>query len=940
MKLRALAAAAMVVGMTLAWPAIGADAEAGANDLAQPNPEAVTGRLANGLRYTIQQHAAHNRESLQLHIDAGSRDETDAEQGVAHFLEHMAFVGPKHFQASDLVARFAQAGIAWGRDQNAFTTYDGTTFTLDIPEVNDDKLDLSFLWLGDVADGLRFEPAAVDPERGVVLQEYFRGLGPAREVSRRTDLFAAPGLRGTIRPAIGTEQTIRAADAATLQQFYQRWYRPENAILVAVGDEPVETIRHRIEATFGSWRAEAPPAPRFDGGAVDPRRPTDFLAITEPKVPTSVSICRYGDKDPLRPESVATHRLDLADRVWSTSLNRRFLTLAGSGAPPFLRASAARIESFRTVGLTCLAGTPLNDDWRTALTALSAEARRMSIYGVTQPELDYVKAQVTTELDQEVASQVTWDAAPIASVILDNYENGGTYDSAVEDRRVILKALSQVDLATVHDAFGHRWDHAAAPLIIVTTPKPVTSAEVQAVWTTAQATPPPPPPQAHATAAWAYGAFGPPGKVARREVLSDPDFVRLTFDNGVVVNFKQTAFAKNQVDVEVRFGAGQRELPPGQLWQAMFGSALLRVGGLGKNSAADLDEICRDHECAAALAAGRSAFDLGGATRPQDLQLELQLLAAILTDPGFNPSVDKRIPSAVHATFRQIDSNPVMVAALALVEALPQPHVIDLPPEDEAAGMSQKLFRGLLERPMKTDALEITLVGDVDEATATTLLASTFGALAPRERVDRTRPDAISTLYPATAPPRLTVQHSGPHDKAAVIMVWPTEAMTPERTHEGRVIALMSEILRTKVLDQVRRKLGQTYSPSVSASLDPGGDQNAISAVIETSPQDVDAVIREVDQIAAACAAGDISAEALEQVRKPLQDSAAQQRTYNGWWMGVLNGSLERPDKLTDTRTMDHDLATIGLDEVRAQARRWLAAPPITIVSAPAPATP
>jgi zinc protease len=907
-------------------------------DLAHPNPDAVSGRLPNGMRYTIQQHSSHNKESVYLRFEVGSREETDAQQGVAHFLEHMAFRGPRHFQTTDISAAFAKAGIAFGRDQNAFTTYDTTTYVLNMSEISDAKLDLGFQWLGDVAKDLKFEPTAVEAEKNVVLQEYIRGLGPARDAQLQAQTFLQPHLRSTTRQPIGLEKTIKAADAKTLRRFYETWYRPENAIIVAVGDEPVDVIKQRLVATFGNWRVATPPTPRFDKGGVDLARPSDVLAITEPKLPTEVTVCRFGEKDPDRPEGVVSHRIKLADSFWVSSIRLRLGALIQSKSPPMIGGSIVSGVLDKTIRRTCVSAAPVNDDWKTALKTISEELRREATYGATPQEFDEVRSGIVTGLDQEVAGESTREANHIASIILSNYESHETYDNATENRRVQLKALSEVDLKAANDALHRRWVQASAPLFVIVTPKPVAASDVRLAWTADQAAPAPPPPAPRVATPWGYSSFGPPGKVASRETLHDPDFTRLTFANGAIVNFKQTAFAKNRVDIRVGFGAGQKEILPGQVWNAQFGAALLTQAGLGKNTAQDMIEIAKGRQIGAYLAVGRSAFAMGASTRPQDLQLQLQYLAALISDPGFRPTVDGVIPSSIHAAFRQINSNPVAVASLALAKAMPQPHVMDLPAESEAAALTEADFKRLLAGPLETDGLEISLVGDIDEASATQLLASTFGALKPRQRLDRKRADAVLTVYPSVPPPLIKAIHSGPKDKAAVIMVWPTTVATQAGTHEQRVEELLADVLRDKLIEQIRKTLGQTYTPNVNLSLERGGDQNAISTTIETTPSQVDAVVNEIKQIATDLAGGRITADGLEQVRKPLLDAEAQQRTYNGWWLGVMDDSVEHPEFLLDTRTREHDLETIGLDEVKAEARRWLTQPPIVAISVPAEA--
>jgi zinc protease len=912
-----------------------AEPTAPAADLAHPHPQAVSGVLPNGVRYTIFPHPSHNKESLRLYVEAGSRDEDSIELGAAHFVEHMAFVRPRSFHGQDLSDVFAKAGIAWGRDQNAATTYLGTTYALDIAEVNEDKLDLSFRWLGDVVDGLDFDPALVDQERGVVLQEYYSAQSPAYRAGIQMQAFLEPTLRGTWRLPIGTEGTIKSLKASTLAAFHRRWYRPSSLIVIAVGDEPTDRVKARIEQVFGRLPRDSDRLPHPDDGTVDYQRPTSALGIADPTLPTAVQVCRFTPKDPWRPEGVESHRISLADSIWAMTFALRAQALSRSSSPPFLGATASWAEPYQAVGASCVSAVAINDDWAGALKSVAAEMRRLEAEGVSEKEFDYAAVGWKTRWDRAVANASTATAPAYAQVILNNYLGRGIFNTAEEDRRIQLAALAKLNPNAVRGAFKRRWSEASAPLIVVTGPKPVGAREIEAAWAADQANPVSARPVAEPATKWAYTDFGPPGAVASREEISDPGFVRLKFANGVVVNFKHTAFAKDNVQIRVRFGAGQQELLPGEVWKAAIGAPLLLEGGLERNSAQDLDDICKGKSCNIGLGAGRTSFAIIGSSRTQDLKLELQLLAAFLFEPAFSDSLNARIPSAAHITYRRIDSVPAMVAAIAMNKAMPQPHVADLPSEDEAASLKAEVFRKLFAPILRNDALEVTVVGDVDEATATKLIASTLGALKSREWIDRTRPDAVRVVFPEAPVPPIIAEHSGPREKAFIGLTWPLYSWDQSRLHESETIGILVAVLQDELLATIRKKFGQSYTPGAIFNIERGGDQGALTVGVETSPENLRAVQNEVRDIAAKLVVSGVTAEAVEKVRKPMIAKAAKQRTYNSWWVEALDGSYSKPGYLKNVLDQDRDILSVTPEEVSAEAKRWLSKAPIIVIAKP-----
>ncbi len=904
------------------------------NELLRPDPGVVFGRLPNRLRYAVKQHPSHQKEVIEFYVAAGSLDERADERGVAHFLEHMAFNGSRDFPADSLIKTFQNAGIGFGRDQNASTGYFGTTYLLDIPNETPEKLDLGFRWLRDVADGLLLAPAEVDRERGVVLSEYREGLGPGRTLYEQRQHFLIPDLRPTDRTPIGERAVIEGADARTIRGFYERWYRPENVIVVALGDEPVEVMKARIEAAFASWRNPTAEPQRAPIGAVDLARPSAAKDLTDPHIPTGVDVCRYSVKPPHTPEDVDITREHAIDRIWSSVFARRAAREARHDDPAFLSAAGASAISYRTVGETCFAASARMDDWRAAVRGLATDIRRLELYGVTQKEFDEARHRILAGADADVAAASTMAPEPLANSLLGNMIEGDTFDTFEEERRVFRLALQGVTPASVAAQFRRRWTDAAAPLFLVSGPAPVASGEVAAVWREALNSNPAPPEDAARTA-WAYGDAPTAGQVVRRTLLTDPDFTRFTYGNGLVLNFKHTDFSRNQVSIRIRFGAGEQELPPGRAFDATVAAPLVYSGGLKRNDVDDINELCQGHVCGARLQVGRDAFNLYASTRSGDLDLELQILDGLLTEPGFRPSMARAMPTVAADYFREIRLNPSVTASLKLLELMPRPHVADLPIEAHLAGLTAEDFRGLLAAPMTQDPLEVSIVGDVDEAAALAAVGHTLAVIPARTPGDRTRPDAIRSHYAHAAPPPATAWHDGPKDQAVVQITWPLFVWTSERTHEARTVDLLVRIMQDDLTERIRQKLGKSYSPSVGASLPRGGDQGSITLLAKTSPDGVEAVRAEALGIAADLAAGRLTPAAVEEARRPWLEALAKERTYNGWWLNVLDGSARHPDQLDRARGDLADIRRITLAEVKLEAARWLSKPPYVVVALP-----
>ena len=935
--MRVLFGAAALAASLLSAPVAAQPSTADAQ-LAAPDPKLVQGVLPNGLRFTILPNTTPRQTvSIRLHVAAGSLVETEAERGAAHFVEHMAFQGSRRFPGTTAEARFAAAGIGAGRDQNAFTDVNGALYVFDIPQATPTKLDLAFDWLRDAMDALSFDPAAAERERSVVLQELAVRRTGSTELSEAVARFSAPELLAARRSPGGTAESLAKIDAGVLRAFHDRWYRPERVTLVVAGDVDAGEMRARLTRTFADWTPSTPPPSDPDPGRVDPARPVAAMAVTTPNFAQgSIQICRIAPRAPLLPPGVEAWRRDGADAVWLQALRLRLQRIAREPEAPFISATASRSDAYRSASFTCLNAAPKTGRWAETLTRLSDEVRRLLAHGVTNGEAARARADMGVAVDTAASAADTRASSALAQRLLSVSLDRLPYTTPAEAARTFHMAEPQLTAAAAGEAFRRSWEGGGGPVLVALSTTSTSTPEVLAAWTAAQAAPTPPAPADEAAPAWPYTRFGPPGAVVERTEMKDPDFTRLLFRNGVRMNFKRTAYLKGRVDVRIAFGAGQQELRPEQQIAAIAAVNTLGDAGLGKLDPDALSRALQGRIWGASVSIGRTGFTLAGGTRPADLSTELQVLAAYLTDLNFGPQVERRIPTLADTYDKENRIEPMRVAQIALNASLPRPHAFDPPSREVFAALKASDLASAF-RPALTEApLEVTVVGDVDEAAAVAAVAQTLGALPQRRGGSRVRADAETTRYPAEAPPPIHVTHAGLRDKAAVWMVWPLYVWTPARQRESRALTLLREVMSDALKRELRERLGATYSPSVGLSSDRGGDQGAFSVAVQTTPEQADRVAEAVRAVARRFAEQGVTSAELEKVRKPLMEETARRTESNGWWLSVLDGSWADPYKLEQQRTWLPDYTGITAAEVSAAARRWLAAAPVTAMATPA----
>lgn len=899
------------------------------------DPSVRQGVLPNGLRYAILANPRPDgAASLRLLIKAGSFEEADDERGLAHFLEHMAFNGTRNFAEGTLQARFADAGIGFGRDQNASTGAFSTTYMVDINVADDARLDLAFSWLSDVADGLIFDPDAIEREKGVVLAERDRRMGQAWDYQRRYQAFVAPGLRGPSRLAIGETEDIRNIDAARLTRFRNLWYRPDNAFVVAVGDFDEAAIETRIQQAFGNWTPEGEPGERALAGTPDLQRPLAVMVSREQQQGSGLSICQVRPYVRLGPDSLERREFNIARGLWLSIANRRLQRLSQGDNPPFVSASFNTSGWLREAGYTCLRVTPRSDRrWREALEASVAELRRLQAHGVRSDEIERHVVEQQQAGAEAIANAGTRFSTVLADALLSAEPghdlDGSGFIAPAEAARLYEQVALKMTPERVNAAFRHDWP-GTEPLIAVTMAAPPSERAVRSAWRAAGRRRVPPPLTAAGGNAWAYGDFGTAAAPITRQQIECADFVRFVFDNGVVVNFKTVAFTRDNVQVAVRFGDGLQEVAAADQLPTRFAAQFFALGGLGRHSAMEISDLFPGRRYQLSLAMGADAFVMRGTTRPADLELQLQMMAAALTDPGFRTDFDRARETGINTLFRQLRTDPGTVANDALLTAAQPGNPRSLPSRATVLAWDQETFRRVLSPALTNAPLEVTLVGDIGEADAIRLLGATFGALPTRPPRDARSPDAWFLRFPERLDP-VQVEHEGSPDRGLVRLTWPLFVGSPERRREQRTLSLVRAVMANKVRDDVRERLGASYAPSVSLTLTDDADQGALQVSVETRPDTIEAVKLAILAVAARLAGGEIDESDVEAARRPALDAARTERETNSWWLQALDGSSRNPQSLQDALVWTEVYQSLTVDEVRAAAARWLSTPPLVV---------
>ncbi|MXP45401.1 M16 family metallopeptidase [Allopontixanthobacter sediminis] len=886
------------------------------------DPEFRFGQFANGMRYIIRQNDRPEQTALvRMVIGSGSLAETDAERGLAHFLEHMAFNGSTNVPEGEMVKLLEREGLAFGADTNASTGFEETVYKLDLPRSDPALLDTALMLMRETASELLIAPEAVDRERGVILSERRDRTNFSLKDTLDQFEFTTPGARYGDRLPIGVPAVLETASADDLRKFYRREYVPANTVVLVVGDFDEDLIKAAIEKHFSSWQA-APLPPEPAAGPVDVSRAGVTDIHLDPALSERITVTRLSSWQN-EPDLVANRRQNLLRSIGYGIVNRRLLAQARSAEPPFRGAGFGTGDIFEEARSTNLVIDSADGEWSKGLTAAAFTLRQALHFGFTKAEVAEQVAGALTAQENAAASAGTRTNASLmgtALSLVSDEQIPSTPASGLERLRAFLPYITP---AAVLEAVRRDAAPLDNPLIRFrgrTMPEGGFEA-LRRTWDATVAGSVEPLAEAEQVP-FGYTDFGPPGAIVSDTVEPRLGIRQIRFENGVMLNLKRTELQEDRIAFEINLDGGSLlNTPENPLATAMV--PVLPVGGLGKHSQDELQSILAGRSVGWSLGTETDSFTASGTTTARDLALQLQLLTAGLTDPGYRREAEIQYRRNVANFFKSKDASPsgALGNALGGIISDNDPR-FTLQPEDAYMALDFAKLRDVIGGRLASGALEVALVGDLEEQAAIDLVAASLGALPRREAEFRPRTEARQRAFTADRTPRM-LRHSGEADQALLRLTWPTTDDS-DLALDAR-LTILERVVRLALQEELRERLGKTYSPSANSSTSrdySGYGTFAIAASVDVA--DVGAT-REAIAAALKRLRGEaIDTDMLDRARRPLLETYDNALKSNGGWLGLVSRAQSESERITRFLRAREVIAEVTTEEIRQTADRFL----------------
>lgn len=862
------------------------------NKPAPVDPEARIGKLDNGMTYYIR-HNEEPKERASFYIiqNVGALLENDDQNGLAHFLEHMAFNGTKHFPGKGIINTLEKHGVAFGRNINAYTSFGETVYNLsDIPVKHEGLIDTCLLVLNDWADFLLLTDEEIDAERGVISEEWRTRRTAGFRMQRQFLPVLLNGSKYMHRDVIGDLDVIKNFKYETLRSFYHDWYRTDLQAIAIVGDIDVDAVEQKVKALFSKIEAIENPLKREFYDVPDHKEPLYVLATDKEADSYSVSLyIKHKAPEPSQ-KNLNYLREQTIQSLFGMMTRDRINELLQKGVPPFVSGGinyGGLIDGYEMLAISATS-KPDQDD--VAFKSIYTEAQRIYKHGFAPGELDRAKTNLLTSIESRYKQRDKINNDQFAQDFKNYYIEGEPLTSIDFDWDFVQKVLPTISVEEI-SAKAKQWMTPENRVIVVMGPeKPEAKHLSQEQALTIMNEIENSPVEAYVDQVVSSNLISKElkgSKVKSTRKLPEFSAVEWTLGNETKVVFRQADYEKDQVSLVAVSKGGSSKINNEEIASAMMLNQFIGSFGVGSYDATALKKALTGKKVSLNVGLSDLNETFNGSSTPKDFETMMQLLYLQFENPRFDQEAYDAMLGRYKAFVANMANNPqkIMNDSLSLILTCKNPRTKLMTPElfDEISlAQMETIYK---DRFVDAGDFTYFIVGNIDEATAKAMAEKYIGSLTnlPRKEtwIDRN----------VEGPKGKTVREIEiPLEvKKATVSVNFNAKMdyTPE---QNLLMSIFRDILNLRYIEEIREKEGGTYGVRVSANSSkfPKAEKS-LQLMFDTDPEKAQylksIIYREIDKIAQ----NGPTAEDLDKAVKNLQKNREQSKLHNSYWMQALN---------------------------------------------------
>ncbi len=892
-----------------------------------PDPALIQGTLDNGLRYILLKNPTpENRISMHLDVQVGSMYEAHGQEGAAHYLEHMLFNGLTHYKPGELVEYFQSIGMMFGPDANAHTGFYETVYDIFLPANDADSMNKALGVLNDYAQGALLLPSEIERERGVILAEKRERDSVSYRTFKSSLAFEMPGSLVSSRLPIGTDEVLEKMDHTLLKSFYDTWYRPENMVVVMVGDFDPDLAKQQIVKNFKDMvpRAPAKPLPVDDW---TPHSGLKAFYHHEPEAGNTEVSIQTVKKTSFKPDTLQAYHQRTVEELGNMILQNRLSRAVSQKKAPFSDAGAYSGTYFRNAHFSVIASESDPDQWKASLIFLEHALRQVLVSGFTPVELARVKAEFIQSLESAATRSESRDSSRIARKIIAQINRKRVFQSPENELKILKPFIDELTVEDVTRAFQALWkqDHrlikvtgnALIPGESVSPEQVIIDHYKKSVtlpvtpWVNERILPFPYLPKPEST-----------GKIKTKTLAREEGIVQIDFENKVRLNMRRSDYKKGEFVFKVDFGPGKQSQPFKLPGLAMIAENVVNESGLGTLDQEALEAALAGRDVSLEFGMEQGSFFFSGKADAKEAELVFQLLQASFVDPGFRKTSFELARERYRQMYRELTGSPQGMMALEGEAFLAGgDNRFGMPDLEAVNRMTLQDVKQWLAPSFARAPLEISVVGDISEEQIETLVATYIGTLPMRDLASY---DTSARMPGFPAGKTKIIEVDSKINKGLVHLAFKTGDFWD--ISQTRRLNLLAQVFSERMRKQIRENLGVTYSPqAMNEPSQTYSGYGVMHATVATSPDMADGVLHEMEKIADDLAKDGVTAKELSLVLPPVLTHIRDMQKKNRYWLkSVLSGSRAHPEQIQWTREIYSDYSAITPEDLSALASRFL----------------
>lgn len=780
------------------------------------DPNVTIGKLDNGLTYYVRHNAEpKGRAEFYLVVDAGAILENPDQNGLAHFCEHMAFNGTKHFHKKQIINYLQSIGMKFGPEINAFTSHDVTAYMLQKVPVNvPQNIDTSLLILHDWASAISFENEEIDNERGVIHEEWRTGRNAMERMNKRAGKMLYKDSKYAVHDVIGEIEIIDNFKYETIKAFYADWYRPDLQAIIVVGDIDVKVIEQKIKDLFGKIAKKENARPR-EIVAVPDHKETLIAVETDKESPYTVVQVYYKHPRTENDGSVASYRDMLQRNLYNQMMNMRLQEIIQGENPPFAYAYSAYSSLTRSKDAYQSFAVTQADGVERALEVMLTENQRVKQHGFVASELKRAGEEMLKQMENQFnernkrrSDQYVWE-------YFGHFLEKEPIPGIENEFELAKKLIPSITLAEMN-GLARKWITTENRVVTVMMPEKegITPPAKDQILTVVE--------KAAQTKVEAYvdKASNKPliskepaaGKVMAEKKNEKLGTIEWTLSNGLKVVLKPTDFKDDEILFSAFSNGGSSLYPAEKMMSANFAAQVAGMSGLGDFENIELEKALSGKIIAINPFINELQEGFNGNCSKNDFETLLQLTYLSFTAPR----VDEKAFGSFTNRMKSMLENAALDPAQALSDTV-QVTMASYSPYRRPVNINRlaeanvaDITAIIRERFASPEDFTFLFVGSIDLAAAKPLIEKYLGGLPTSGKTEKWRDLGIR-------PPKGTVSkvvtRAMEDPKATVYVMMP--GYYSYETMDKLALETVNDILSTRLVETIREEEGGTYGAGV-----------------------------------------------------------------------------------------------------------------------------